>query len=373
MRFTLDGKMLQQQLQAVSKVINGKNTISILDNFKFEVEGDRLYITGSDQENVLTAMMTVNESDGDGKIAVPAKRLLEITKEIPGQPLTFEINDDTKEINLVFMNGHVRFMGVSADEYPNVRPMDAERTEMVVPASMVTKGLDNTCFAVSTESVRPIMTGIYWDIHEGDITFVSSDTHKLVRYINTEKAPEVTASFIMPAKVANILRSLITTDDVEVRISFDGKGGVFEFGDYVLTCLFIRGNYPDYRRVIPENNPFVLTVDRESLMSALRRVNLSAAKASKLVALTIDAGGMNLSAQDYDYSTMAEEFVSCSYEGEKMVIGFNGAYMVEILSNLKGDSVVLKLSDPARPGLYAPFENKEGEDVVIVQMPMQVI
>ena len=166
MKFNVEGKTFQQQLSAVSKVINAKNALSILDNFLLKVEGDRLSITGSDQENVMTAYMTITESEGDGAIAVSAKRLLEITKEISSQPLTFYINDETKEIDIRFLNGHFNFMGVDATEYPARRNQEAEQKTMMLPASMVQKGIDNTLFAVSADTVRPIMTGIYWDIHE---------------------------------------------------------------------------------------------------------------------------------------------------------------------------------------------------------------
>ncbi len=373
MKFNVEGKTFQQQLSAVSKVINAKNALSILDNFLLKVEGDRLSITGSDQENVMTAYMVISESECDGMIAVPAKRMLEITKEIANQPLTFYINDDTKEIDIRFLNGHFNFMGVDAAEYPQRRPMGEEVRSFSIPASIVLKGIENTAFAVSTENVRPIMTGIYWDIHENDITFVSSDTHKLVRYINSESAPGFAASFILPSKPASILRSVIGKEEADIKITFDSKGATFELGDYILSCLFINGNYPNYNRVIPAENPFELTVDRVSLMTALRRVSIFAAKSSNLVVLDIQPNEIILHAQDLDYGTSAEERVHCSYDGNSMIIGFNGQFMIEILNNLHADSIVLKLSDPARPGIYTPLQQKPGEDVVTIQMPMQVL
>ncbi|HBY15918.1 MAG: DNA polymerase III subunit beta [Muribaculaceae bacterium] len=373
MKFNVEGKTFQQQLSAVSKVINAKNALSILDNFLLKVEGDRLSITGSDQENVMTAYMTITESEGDGAIAVSAKRLLEITKEISSQPLTFYINDETKEIDIRFLNGHFNFMGVDATEYPARRNQEAEQKTMMLPASMVQKGIDNTLFAVSADTVRPIMTGIYWDIHENDVTFVSSDTHKLVRYINSESAPGFTGSFILPSKPANILKSIIGKEDGDVKIVFDSKGATFELGDYLLSCLFINGNYPNYNRVIPQENPFEMTIDRVSLLTALRRVSIFAAKSSNLVVLDIQPNEVILHAQDLDYGTSAEERVNCSYEGNTMTIGFNGQFMIEILNNLHDDSVVFKLSDPGRPGIYTPLQQQEGEDVVIIQMPMQVL
>lgn len=373
MKFNVDGKIFQQQLSAVSKVINSKNALSILDNFLLKVEGDRLSITGSDQENVLTAYMSVTEVEGEGAIAVSAKRLLEITKEISNQPITFLINDSTKEIDVKFLNGKFNFMGVDASDYPGRRNSEPEMQRMMLPATMVKKGIDRTLFAVSTKSVRPIMTGIYWDIHNEDVTFVSSDTHKLVRYINTESAPGFEAHFILPAKPASILSGIISKEDADIKVEFDSKGATFEFGDYLLSSLFINGNYPNYNRVIPEENPFELTVDRVSLLTALRRVSIFAAKSSSLVVLDLQPNEIIIRAQDLDYSTSAEEKVNCSYDGNSMTIGFNGQFMIEILNNLQDESIVLKLSDPGRPGLYTPLQQQEGENVVVIQMPMQVL
>lgn len=373
MKFNVDGKAFQQQLQAVSKVINSKNTIRILDNFLLRVEGDRLSITGSDSENVLTAHVPVMESERDGAIAVPAKRLLEITKEIDNQPLAFYVNDDTKEIDLRFLNGHFNFMGVDAADYPERRQMPEDHRTLTLPASMLLKGINNTWFAVSADTARPVMTGIYFDIHQNDLTFVSSDTHKLVKYVNSEKAPEMEASFILPGKTAGIIRNLISKEDVDVRISFDSKGGLFEFGEYFLYSVFVNGNYPNYNRVIPQDNPFSLVADRGSLINALRRVNLFAPKSSNLVVLNLTPGEVILSAQDLDYGTSAEERVTCEYSGNTMVVGFNGVFMVEILSNMSDDTIVLSLSDPARPGIYSGFEPKENESLITIQMPMQVL
>lgn len=373
MRFNVSGKTFQQQLQTVSKVINAKNAMSILDNFLLKVEGDRLSITGSDSENVMTAYMEIADSDSDGVIAVNAKRLLEITKEISSQPLEFVINDDTKEIDVRFMNGHFNFMGIDATEYPATRTMEEQQNTLIIPASMALKGIESTIFAVSPDMVRPIMTGIFWDIHQEDITFVSSDTHKLVRYINREKAPGLEASFILPSKPAGILRSIISKDDADIKISFDSKGAIFEIGDYVLSCLFIKGNYPNYNRVIPTDSPFSLTIDRVSLINALRRVSIFAAKSSNLVVLELMENEMLVSAQDLDYSTSAEERVACSYDGNHITIGFNGQFMIEILNNIHDDTVILSLSDPARPGIYTPAKQSEGEEIITIQMPMQVI
>lgn len=373
MRFNIDGKLFQQQLQAVSKVINSKNALSILDNFLFELHDGWLTITGSDQENIVSSRVEVTDSEGEGDIAVPAKTLLEITKEINNQPVTFSLNENTGEIDVLFLTGRFRFMGINADEFPRGEKMDEDATVLVIPASVMKKGIDKTLYAVSLETIRPMMTGIYWDIHEGDITFVASDTHKLVRYINSEVNPEVVTSFIMPSKPASIMKGILdkTTDDV--RMTLGEKGARFEFGDFTVTCRFIKGNYPNYNRVIPDNNPFAVKVSRESFFNAMRRVAIFASKASSLVKFDITESGMVLSAQDLDYGTSAEERVMCEYEGNSMTIGFNSTFTQEILANLSGDDVVVRLSDPARPGIFEPLEQEPNENLVTIQMPLQVI
>lgn len=373
MIFNVHGKTLQQQISSVSKVVNAKNALSILDNFLLEVTGDTLFITGSDQETVMTAKMEITNQDNDGKIAINAKRLMDVVKEVASFPLTFEIDDTTGAVDLRFPGGHFEFMGVDAAEYPQNFETDELSVEMSIPAEVIQKGLDYTLFAISTETIRPMMTGVYWDFHENSITFVGSDTHKLVRYTNSSYQPNRETSFILPGKPAGILRSLLGKETEEVRIRKDEKSAIFTFGDFTLGCRFVKGSYPNYNRVIPTDNPNELTVDRQVLLAAMRRVSLFASKASSLVKMSMDADAVLLQSQDLDYSTKADERVACSYEGIPMSIGFNSVYMVEVLNNLPGDSIIVKLSNPGRPGLFMPFEQKENEDVVMLQMPMQVI
>lgn len=373
MKFNIDGKIFQQQLQTVSKVINSKNALSILDNFLFDLQAGVLTITGSDQENIVSVRVPVMDCEGEGAVAVPAKTLLEITKEINNQPITFDLNDTTGEIDLQFLTGHFQFMGVNADEYPRGEQMDQEATELIIPAPVMKKGIEKTIYAVSLEPIRPMMTGIYWDIHEGDITFVASDTHKLVRYINTEINPGVNISFIMPAKPANIIKGILDKMVDDVKLVVGTKGARLEFGDYTITCRFIKGNYPNYNRVIPENNPFTVKTNRETFLNAMRRVAIFASKASNLVKFELSDGYMKLSAQDLDYGTSAEEKVVCEYDGNPMTIGFNAQFTQEILTNINGDDVIIRISDPVRPGIFEPLEQAPNENLVTIQMPLQVI
>lgn len=372
MKFNISGKAFLTQLQAVSKVINAKNAVTILDNFLLRVEDDILYITGSDSENVMTAKVEIMDSDGKGEVAIAAKRLLEIVKEVSAQPLTIELEEENMLVKLTFPTGEFSFPAIAGSEYPRKKDMEEERLELTIPSQLLAKGIENTLFAVSAEMIRPIMTGIFFDIKPDSITFVSSDTHKLVKYTTTKVIPGIELGFILPSKPASILKSTIDKEEGDVKIIADSKGARFNFGDFEISCRFIKGKYPEYNRVIPVDNPYKMVTDRETFLNATRRVSILANKASNLVRLSIDNSNIVLSSQDLDYSTAARENVSCDYVGTPMTIGFNSEYMKEVLTNLKGESVVVNLSGPSRPGLFMPAEKEEGEDIIMLLMSMQV-
>lgn len=374
MKFNVPGKAFYDQLSAVDKVINAKNTLSILDNFLLTVKDNTLYITGSDQENEIVATLEVFEADEDGSVAIPAKSLMEITKELTSQPLTFEIDKSTFSVKVSYLTGYFDFFGVNPAEFPNKEEKEEEVVaSFSLPASEVRRALELTLYAVSTEQIRPMMTGIFWDVEEDKVTFVSSDTHKLVKYSNSMAAPGVRTSFILPAKPASILKSLISKEDTDIKIVTDSKGATFTFDNFTISCHFIKGNYPNYNRVIPADNPFYLVTDRQMLLSALRRTSISASKASSLVRLEISESEIRICGQDLDYSTLAEDRVDCQYQGNPMTIGFNAQYCQQVLSNMTCESVRIELSNPARPGVFIPVEQEENESLVAIQMPMQVL
>lgn len=374
MKFTIPGKPFQQQLQAMSKVLNSKNALKILDNFHFKVEANKLWITGSDSENVMLSWIEIFDVEGEGEVAIASKTLIDMSKEIGNQPITFEMDDETLQIKVNYMNGEFEFMGIDGKEYPLRNDSEAgEVKEFTVPSDVIIKGIEHTLFAVSQENIRPIMTGIFWDIAPDSITFVSSDTHKLSRYINYQAKPDFEGGFILPSKPASILRSVLDKEPTEVRIRMNSTGATFSFDQYSLSCKFIKGNYPNYKRVIPENHPFKMTVNREALLTALRRVSLFASKSTGLVKIEVRPTQLILVARDFDYSTLAQEKVDCTYEGTSMTIGFSDRYMIEILNNLRMEDIQISLLDPARPGIFEPVKQEAEDNILVLQMPMQVI
>lgn len=373
MKFKVPGKEFQNILQLMSKVLNSKNTVTILDNFLLKTEGNRLWITGSDSETTMVSWIEIFEVEGEGEVAVSSKTLVEMAKEIGNQPITFVMDDETRAIKVDYLNGHFEFMGIDGAEFPQRATTDEESREMIIPAEVIAKGIENTLYAVSSDTIRPTMTGIFWDIKEDSITFVASDTHKLVRYINRQAKPGFEGGFILPAKPAGIVRSIIGKEDTEVTMRITSKGAVFEVGVFKLSCKFIMGNYPNYNRVIVEDSPYHMVIDRGALLNAVRRVSLFASKSTSLVKCSVEATSLKMTSRDFDYSTLGEESVDCTYDGQPMMIGFATNYMIDILSHLSCDDLRVSLVDPARPGLFEPLQQQPDESIVVLQMPIQVL
>ena len=372
MKFIVSSTALLSHLQAISRVINSKNSMAILDNFLFRLEGNTLTMTASDQETTMTTEIEVLEAEGQGLFAVSAKILLEPLKELPDQPLTFEINDENLEIFLYFQNGKYNFIGVNGDEYPQKSPLSADAKTLQMPAQVLLNGLNRTLFATGDDELRPIMNGIYIDIHPEDIIFVASDSHKLVRCKNDSIQSGLTSSFILPKKPATLLKNILPKESDDVSITFDDKNAVFTLSNFVLNCRLIEGRYPNYASVIPQNNPNRIIVDRAVFVNVLRRVSVFSDQASNLVKLQLRDNQIQVSAQDIDFSTSAEENVSCNYTGDPMGIGFKSTFLIEILNNISSQEVTIELSDPSRAGLILPVENQPNEDLLMLLMPMML-
>ena len=198
------------------------------------------------------------------------------------------------------------------------------------------------------------------------IVYVASDSHKLVRYRQTNVTPDFTRSFILPAKPAAILASIIDRNsDENINITVDENSATFENADFQLSCRFINGRYPNYNSVIPEDNPYTMAVDRMTLLNAVRRVAVFA-NVGGLVRLDLSADHVVLTAQDVDHSTAAEETIKCEYNGEPMNIGFKSADVIDVVNNIDSEGVFLKLLDPARAGVFLPSEQKAGEELIVL-------
>ena len=372
MRFDVSSTALLSRLQSIGKVIASKNTLPILDNFLFQLEGNVLTVTASDVETRLVTSVEVMNAQGSGLFCVSAKMLLEPLKELPEQPLTFDVNDANLEVFIHFQNGKYNFIGQKGDTYPQQKPLSEQAVEVVIDAQQLLNGISRSLFATADDELRPVMNGIYFDFHTDDLTFVASDGHKLVRLRNLSVKSEERASFILPKKPATLLKNLLAKEDGVVRLQFDDNNAYVHCVNFEMVCRLIEGRYPNYNSVIPKENPFQVTIDRLSLLNALKRVSVFSNQSSSLIKLHLKDNLLTVSAQDIDFSTSAEERIPCAYEGDELSIGFKATYLIDILGNLSSTDVILQLADPSRAGLIFPSENEENEDFLMLLMPMML-
>ena len=372
MKFIVSSTSLLSHLQAISRVINSKNTLPIMDCFLFNLQDGTLSITASDTETTMVTSIEVTESDSDGRFAIVARTLLDAMKEIPEQPLTFNLNPNTLEITVQYMNGQYTVMGQNADEYPQPATLGDNAVHANIPADVLLNGINRALFATADDELRPVMNGIYFDITPDDITMVASDGHKLVRNKNLSVKGSEKAAFILPKKPANLLKNELTKEENSVSIDFDDRNAVITLEKYRMVCRLIEGRYPNYNSVIPQNNPYKITIDRAVLLSALRRVSVFSSQSSSLVKLRMGDNKLVISTQDLDFSTSAEETLVCQYEGNPMSIGFKAPFLIDILNNLPGQDVIIELADPSRAGVIVPAEQEENCDLLMLLMPMML-
>jgi DNA polymerase-3 subunit beta len=374
MKFVVSSTELLSHLSAISKVINSKNTLPILDNYLFLLEDKLLTITASDLESTLITSLELENTNGNGTIAVPAKLMNETLKEFPEQPLTFQIDPETFAIEIFSQNGKFSIVGQNGEDFPQ-QPILNETVASTISVnhSVLLSGINKTLFATADDELRPVMNGIFVELTTEDMKFVASDAHKLVRYKRFDAKAEKDASFILPKKPAALLKSLLPKEEFDVKLEFDEKNAFFTLSNFKLICRLVEGNYPSYNSVIPQNNPNKLIIDRVEFYNTVRRVSVFSNQASNLIRLKLTENQLIVSAQDIDFSISAVERLSCQYEGDDMEIGFKSTFLQEILSNLSATDVKLELSDPTRAGLLLPAESEnEDENVLMLLMPMMI-
>jgi DNA polymerase-3 subunit beta len=370
MRFTVSSTALSSKLTALSRVINAKNSLPILADFVFDINDNVLTLTASDSENVLTTEVVLTESDGNTRFAIGSRDLLEAVKGFSEQPITFDINTESKNAKISYQNGMFSMPIESADEFPQTQNVSDNASTISLPSNVLADNLGRSLFATAQDELRPVMNGIYFDLTPDCLAIVASDGHKLVRNKVLTVHSEQPAAFILPKKPATLLRNMLQKDGGDVVIRFDERTAEITYDDGVIVCRLIEGRYPNYNSVIPQNNSNILTVDRLTLLSALRHVQPFANDSSNLIRFHVEGSMLQLDAEDFDYAKTATEQMTCEYNGQPMSIGFKGSSFIDILNNFDCQEVTIQLADPSRAGLVVPSEQPEGQDVLMLMMPM---
>ncbi len=380
MTFSIINSEISNKLQMVSKVVNSKNVLPILDNIIFTITDGILYLKASDSENTLATKITLAQADGEGSFAVSARSITDAMKNLSSeQEVTFTYSEQDNTLKAEYFSGMFTLPVMNADEFPAVPVLSGSHTAFTITDTALMTNIGRTLFATAQDELRPVMNGIYFDLTEENLKVVASDGHQLIRCtlagIKAGKREDGTAaigSFILPKKPAAILKNIIAKKGEDITVDFDDRNIEFKAADFTLYSRQIEGRYPNYNSVIPQNNPNVMTADRLAMMAALKRISPFSNNSSNLIRMRVAKDSVQFDAEDYDFSKSATEKMACDYNGKEMSIGFKGVSVIELLDNISSSEVVAQMADPSRAALFLPSEQPEGEEILMLQMPMLI-
>lgn len=368
MKFIASSSTLLKKLSQLNGVVSTNAVIPILEYFLFDVESGTLTITSTDLETSMRSSIPV-ESKEECRIAVPAKLIIDFLKTLPEQPITFTISADNNNIELTSDKGRYKISGESPDDFPKMPEVeDASKIEIGVP--VLQTAILSSMFAISTNELRPAMTGLYFDFTDGVAKWVSTDSNKLVKYTRNDIEVEQEATFIVPKKALNLLKSTLPNEDVMLALYYNNHNAQFKFNDFTMVCRLVDEKFPNYQAAIPAENPYKLTISRQELLGSLKRMANFSNKTTYQVRFKMAGNELQITAQDIDFSNEAFERLQCEFDGEDMEIGFNARFLSEMLSVIDTDTVVIELSEPNRPGIIKPFDAGGDEDLMMLLMPI---
>lgn len=369
MKFIVSASSLLKHLQHINGVIAANTVLPILEDFLFETEGKKLHVVATDLETVMRISIDV-ECENDARVCIPARLLMDSLKNIPDQPLTFSV-DDNYGIEITSDSGKYKMMGENPDNFPKAPEPEAANT-FSMPGSVFVSGINKTLFAVSTDELRPAMTGVYFELTKKSFRMVATDAHRLISFARNDIRCPKEDNFIVPRKPLTLLKSGLKNDETEAKISYN-KNHFFVIQDNIqLSCRLIDARFPDYRVVIPIDNPYLLTLKKNDFQNALRRVSVFSNKSTSLVVLNIAGSELRLDAQDIDFSNEGNEVMECSYTGEDLQIAFNGKFLVEVLNAPDSDEIVFELASSSRAGIIKPVSTNEDEELLMLLMPLMI-
>ena len=370
MKFSANTIDLQRALGKLSSVVPSKSTLPILENILFDLLNSTLTLTATDMDLSLTVSVSVKGLE-DGRIAIPAKRLMDTIRSLDDSSSpTFSADITTNKISINTSNGHYSLTGESAKEFPTISQFKGT-DQLEIAVNTIKKIIHRTTFAVSTDELRPAMMGVLLQPKQGELRAVATDGHRLVRSVyKLSKDVGLKKEIIVPAKALQIVSKSV--DSGKISIAMSDTHIQFAFDNTTLISRLIDETYPNYESVIPTDNDRKLKVNRNAIIASVRRVSLYASATTHQVKFEVDKTAVAVSAQDIDFGGDAKESVECEFEGEKLEIGFNATYVVDMLTHLESESVIFRFSSPTRAGIVSPETPSEDEDITMLVMPVRL-
>ena len=370
MKFIVSSAALLKELNNINGVITTNPVVPILENFLFEIEDGKLIITASDLQTSMITELEV-EAKESGSIAVPARILLETLKNLPEQPVTFSLDEETYSIEISSDNGRYRLAGENSTDFPKI-PEVTDGYTVDISTAALSSAISNSIIATSNDELRPAMTGVYINLSPTNTTFVATDGHRLIRYRRVDVVSEGEHAIIVPRKALNLLNTTLPSENSNVTVEFNMANAFFHFNNIKMICRLIDERFPDYENVIPSESDNHMSIGRLELLNSLKRISIYANKTTNQVRLKITGSELQISAEDLDFSNEANERLSCEHDGEDIEIGFNARFMMEMISNLESKEITLQLSEPNRAGLIVPKEKNDNEDILMLVMPVML-
>lgn len=367
MKFNVSSSDLNRGLSAVIGAVPSKATLPILETILFESEEGRLKLTATDLEISIIEYIDA-DIEVEGSVAIPAKRLLDTLRQLPELSVFFDV-DENQNVTFKTDKGNYKLVGEEADEFPSVPDMNSGTT-ISTDTDLITDAIGKTSFAVSTDDLRPAMMGVFFDIGEAESKFVATDGHRLVRFVNRNLNSETPLSFIVPEKALSLISKALDGADCDLTVSDDHAQ--FKSDNTIIITRLINEQYPNYESVIPRDNDKSLLIDKEQMLSTVRRVSVFSSSTTRQIRLQLGQDKLTIRAEDLDMSSEAKETIACDYGAGEMEIGFNAKYLADVLSNVDGSEAKFEFSTPNRAGIVKPAEEEDGTEMLMLVMPVML-
>lgn len=370
MNFTITRQNLHAGLAAVSASIPTKTTLPVLSNILIETTEDGILMSGTDLDISVRARVAADVTEA-GSLTAPGKKLQEITKELPEQPVQITTRGD--QIELQCGKALFKLNGLSSEEFPTLPEIVFEEGWSVTGKHLQDL-IQHTSFAVSNEESRPILNGVLWELRDNFMRMVATNGHRLARMgVPAGPATATSADFIVPPAALQQIQRLFTADD-QLDVARSGNHLGFRTKSIEVYTRLIDGSYPNYEQVIPKDNDQFAIVEKAALESAVRRMAVVASDQTHRIKLHFQEGRVHLSVLTPDLGEGQDE-LELHYEGEGMEIGFNANYLLEVLRYMPTDEVKIALKAPERAVTVEPVfaEENQGIDYLCLVMPLRLL
>ncbi|QQS36015.1 MAG: DNA polymerase III subunit beta [Ignavibacteriales bacterium] len=367
MEFKVNSKVLEKLLSRIIPAVPSRTPMPILENFLFDIKDGSMIVSATDLEVSLRSSINIDAKENK-KMVIPARLLFDIIRSLNETMITFETESNSK-LKLKTENGVYHIGYSDPADFPEI-PEVAQEKEIILKGNDLKKAIDQTAFAMSKEDMRPAMTGTLFEFSGDGLRFVTTDGHRLVKFINKAVKFSKDEQYIVPERAIGVLSKQLPESEIKIYLSKTHISFILDGLEFV--SRLIGEKYPAYNSVIPLENENILKVKRDELQSTIKRMMLFSSGNSKQVKFSIGKNNVEVSAEDIDHGSNAVENILCEYKGESMDIGFNTAYVHDMITHISSKEIIFKLHSPTKACILEPTEVHENEELMLLLMPVRL-